>query len=86
MPVPRHQGERPHYLQSQYNGPHKYNQYFYVRTGIIEEVDVDKYEMTVRWTGNQGVHTKARLVFLMPVLPVISEDFQKKGPWVFSDL
>jgi hypothetical protein len=63
MPVPRHQGERPHYLQSQYNGPHKYNQYFYVRTGIIEEVDVDKYEMTVRWTGNQGVHTKVPISF-----------------------
>lgn len=25
------------------------DQYFYIRTGVIEGVDVKKYEMTVRW-------------------------------------
>lgn len=42
-------GELPHFAHSQNAGFHKYNQYFYVRVGLIEDVDVDKYQMTVNW-------------------------------------
>lgn len=31
------------------------NQYFYLRTGLIEEVDIDKYEMTVRWVPGNSI-------------------------------
>lgn len=41
--------ELPHYVHSQYAGFNKYNQYFYVRVGLIEDVDLDKYQMTVNW-------------------------------------
>lgn len=42
-------GEQPH---SSFKD--KANQYFYVRTGVIEEVDLDKYTMTVRWEPGNG--------------------------------
>lgn len=42
-------GEQPHR-----SFVDKANQYFYVRTGIIEEVNLDKYTMTVRWEPGNG--------------------------------
>lgn len=55
--------ERGHFVYDQYKGFHKFNQYFYLRTGVIEDVDPEKYEMTVRWTDNTGVHTKVPISF-----------------------
>lgn len=42
-------GELPHHVHSHFAGFMKYNQYFYVRVGLIEDVDLDKYQMTVNW-------------------------------------
>ncbi len=42
-------GEKPHSSFIDRN-----NQYFYVRTGVIEEIDLDKYTMTVRWEPGNG--------------------------------
>jgi hypothetical protein len=57
-------GEKPHHTFSQFSGPNKFNQYFYVRVGVIQEVDIDKYEMTVQWIqGDSGVRDKIPISF-----------------------
>lgn len=56
-------GEKPHFVYSQFNGPNKYNKYFYVRMGVIEEIDYEKYELTVRWGDNSGVINKIPISF-----------------------
>ena len=58
-----HRGEQPHYVQTQRNGPNKFNQYFYVRAGIIEAIDYDKYEMTIRWSQSDGARSKIPISF-----------------------
>ena len=57
-------GEKPHYSFSQSAGDNKFNQYFYVRVGLIQEVDLDKYTMTVQWIqGDTGVRDKVPISF-----------------------
>ena len=57
-------GEKPHFVYDQFMGASKYNQYFYVRPGVIEEIDYDKYEMTVRWVpNNKGFRNKVPISF-----------------------
>jgi len=38
-------------------------QYLSLRTGVIEEVDVDKYEMTVRWAPGNSIRNKIPIPF-----------------------
>jgi hypothetical protein len=57
-------GEKPHYSFSQFSGPDKFNQYFYIRVGVVQEVDLDKYQMTVQWIqGDTGVRDKVPISF-----------------------
>ena len=51
-------GILPHYVHSHHAGFNKYNQYFYVRVGLIVDVDYDKYQMTVQWASETGQPTK----------------------------
>lgn len=51
-------GEKPHG-----SFVDKANQYFYVRTGIVEEVDLDKYTMTVRWEPGNGSRDRIPISF-----------------------
>ena len=51
-------GEKPHR-----SFVDKSNQYFYVRTGVIEEVDIDKYTMTVRWEPGNGSRDRVPISF-----------------------
>ena len=39
------------------------SQYFYLRTGVIEDVDLDKYEMTIRWAPGNAVRDKIPIPF-----------------------
>lgn len=39
------------------------NQYFYLRTAVVEEVDLDKYEMTIRWSPGNSVRNKIPIPF-----------------------
>lgn len=56
--------ELPHYVHSQFSGFHKYNQYFYVRVGLIEDVDIDKYQMTVNWEPqSKGMRNRVPISF-----------------------
>jgi hypothetical protein len=57
------QGEKPHSVFSNFNGPNKFNQYFYIRAGVIEEVDIDKYQMTIRWYGSDGARSRVPISF-----------------------
>lgn len=41
----------------------KQGQYFYIRTGVIEGVDFDKYEMKVRWEPGNAVRNKIPISF-----------------------
>ena len=54
-------GERPHSIFSNQSGFNKFNQYFYVKIGVIEEVDLDKYEMVIRW--RDGVRNQVPISF-----------------------
>jgi len=57
-------GEKPHHSFSQFAGDNKFNQYFYVRIGLIQEVDLDKYTMTIQWLqGERGVRDKVPISF-----------------------
>ena len=56
-------GEKPASVFDHFSGVHKYNQYFYVRAGVIEEVDLDKYQMIVRWHGSDGVRNQVPISF-----------------------
>lgn len=56
-------GEKPHSIFSNYHGSNKFNQYFYVKMGIIEEIDIDKFEMVVRWQGSDGVRSQVPISF-----------------------
>ena len=58
-----HKGEKPHHVYDRYRGHNKYNQYFYIRVAIIEEIDLDKYEMTIQWVGKRGVRDKIPISF-----------------------
>ena len=51
-------GEKPHFSIVD-----KANQFFYVRTGVIEEVDLDKYTMTVRWEPGNGNRDRIPISF-----------------------
>ena len=51
-------GALPHYVHSHHAGFNKYNQYFYIRVGLIVDVDYDKYQMTVQWASETGQPTK----------------------------
>ncbi len=42
-------GERAHHVHDRHMGANKYNQYFYVRSGRIDHVDPDKYQLTITW-------------------------------------
>lgn len=56
--------EMPHYVHSQHAGFNKFNQYFYVRVGLIEDVDLDKYTMTVNWEPqSRGVRNNVPISF-----------------------
>jgi len=50
--------ETPHPLINTAHGMHAYNKYFYLRTGVIEDVDYDRYTLTVSWIQRQGVNDK----------------------------
>ncbi len=52
------EGESPSSILSEVS-----SQYFYVRTGVIEEVDLDKYEMTIRWEPGNAVRNKIPIYF-----------------------
>lgn len=39
------------------------NQYYYLRTAVIEDIDVDKYEMTIRWAPGDAVRNKLPIPF-----------------------
>jgi len=58
-----HKGEKPHHVYDRYRGHNKYNQYFYIRVAIIEEIDLDKYEMTIQWVGKRGARDKIPISF-----------------------
>lgn len=47
-------GEQPHAVFSNFNGPNKFNRYFYLRIGRIVAVDVDRYRMKVEWLQGAG--------------------------------
>jgi hypothetical protein len=56
-------GEKPHAVFSNFNGPNKFNQYFYIKVGVIEEIDLDKYQMVIRWHGGDGVRNRVPISF-----------------------
>jgi hypothetical protein len=56
-------GEMPHPVNSNFAGPRKHNRWFYLRTGIIEDVDVDKYQMRISWTDGNGAHSNVPISF-----------------------
>jgi hypothetical protein len=56
-------GEKPHSIFSNKSGFNKFNQYFYVKVGVIEEIDLDKYQMVIRWQGSDGVRSQVPISF-----------------------
>jgi hypothetical protein len=56
-------GERPHPVNSDFAGPRRNNRWFYLRTGIIEDVDLDKYQMRISWTDQGGAHNNVPISF-----------------------
>lgn len=56
-------GEKPHHVYDRYHGANKYNQYFYLRIGVIENIDLDKYEMTIQWVGKEGARDRIPISF-----------------------
>lgn len=58
-----HKGERPHSIKDNRHGSNKFNQYFYVRPGRIEDIDLDRYEMTIQWLPYIGVRDKVPISF-----------------------
>ena len=47
-------GEKPHHLMSQNSGSSAFNRYFYIRFGVVTEVDYDRYEIKVMWIHQDG--------------------------------
>lgn len=48
-------GERTPFILRQSSGVNKDNQYFYIKTATVEYVDIEKYQMTIRWQDKKGV-------------------------------
>jgi len=54
-------GEKKHFIYSADTvGPHKY---FYLKMGVIEEIDFDKYEMTIVWLDKSGSRPNVPISF-----------------------
>jgi hypothetical protein len=50
----RGQGEEPHAVFSNYSGRRRRNRYFYLRTGKVVAVDLDRYRMKIEWLQGAG--------------------------------
>jgi len=58
-----HRGEKPHHVFSNNKGSAANNKYFYIKIGVVKEIDMDKYEMTIEWTHQTGVRSKIPISF-----------------------
>jgi len=56
------QGEKPHHLMGK-GGPNAFNRYFYIRVGVVIEVDYDKYELKIMWVHQDGARANVPISF-----------------------
>lgn len=56
-------GEQPHSVLSQRFGPNAFNRYFYIKIGVITDVDYDRYQLQVTWVNQDGAHPKVPITF-----------------------
>jgi hypothetical protein len=56
-------GEKPHSVFANNKGSAEFNKYFYVRLGVIKEIDYDKYEMIITWQNQVGTRTTIPISF-----------------------
>ena len=56
-------GEKPANAFSQKFGPQAANKYFYLRMGVVSNIDYDKYEMTITWSKRTGGRSQIPISF-----------------------
>jgi len=56
-------GEKPHPVFDQASGVHYFNRYFFLRLGVITEVDQDLYKIKVEWIGQPGARPDIPISF-----------------------
>ena len=56
-------GEKPHNVFNQNFGVNAFNRYFYVKVGVITDVDYDRYQLQVQWIHSDGAHPKVPITF-----------------------
>jgi len=63
MPQIINRGQKPPSIFSNNKGSNEFNRYFYLRIGVIREIDYDKYEMIIAWKDQTGVISKIPISF-----------------------
>lgn len=58
-----HKGEQVPNAFKQKVGMDAANRYFYLRMGVVTDVDYDKYEMSIQWLKKDGAHTQVPISF-----------------------